>query len=201
MPERKSVGETSQSCSQDKTKYDPLEVAHALLDDTLEQLYECAQKHEKFFDENEFFLVLIVASDPLIKNVRRHKYYAYLYMPSPRPQQVVFLYNKTTQKIKRLWSLPDAKVMATISTMGYVAPQWVETKGWCDAFFDGTFFDHIRKSHNVLHLSESEYLDLYREELLQTGAKDGSSLPAQPFDFSKIKIDHIIDTKTARTDQ
>ena len=201
MVERKSAGEISQSCSQDETKYDNLEVAHALLDDTLEQLFICAEKYEKVFDEKEFFLVLLIASDPLIKNVRRHKYYAFLYLPSPRPQQVVFLYNKVTQKIRRIWSLPDAKVMATISTMDYVAPQWQETKGWCDAFFDGTFFEYIRKSNAFLHLSEAEFLDLHREELLKTGIKDGSSLPPQPFDFEKIKIDHIIDTKTARTEQ
>ena len=201
MPERKSAGELSQSCSQDRTRYDPLEVAHALLDDTLEQLIECAKKHEKIFEEDEFFLILIIASDPLIKHVRRHKYYAYMFMPSPRPQQVVFLYNRHTQKIRRLWSLPDAKVMATISEMGYVDPKWQQTKEWCDAFYDGDFFNHIRKSCDICHLSECEFLDLNREKLIKAGAKQTESLPPEPFDFGKIKIDHIIDTKTARTEQ
>lgn len=200
MPERVSGGELDYKCSQDKTKYDPLEIAYALTDDITEQLYLCAEKHDKIIDEDEYFLVLIIAYDPLIKHLRRHKYYAYPFMPSPRPQQVVFLYNKHTQRIRRLWSLPDAKVMATISEMGYVAFDWVQTKGWCDAFYNHDFFDHIRKQHNICHLSESEWLDLHREELIKAGAKESPILPAEPFDFCKIKVDHIIDTKTARTD-
>lgn len=198
---RKTGGELSDQCSKDKTKYDPLEVGHALLDDTLQQLYECAATHEKIFEEDEFFLVLIIASDPLIKHVRRHKYYGFMFLPSPRPQQVVFLYNRHTQKIRRLWSLPDAKVMATISEMGYVDSKWKQTKEWCDAFYNGDFFNYIRKSCDICHLSEHEFLDLNREKLIKSGAKEAKSLPPEPFDFAKIKIDHIVDTKTARTEQ
>lgn len=200
MPERLTGGELDHKCSLDKTKYDPLEVGYALTNDILDQLYECAEKHDRIFDEDEYFLVLIIAYDPLIKHLRRHKYYAFPFLPSPRPQQVVFLYNKVTQKIKRLWSLPDAKVMATISEMGYVAPLWSNTKGWCDAFFSGDFYSFIRRQHNICHLSESEYLDLHREEFLKAGAKESPSSAPEPFDFSKIKIDHIVDTKTARTE-
>ncbi len=188
MAERKSAGERSQSCSQDKTRYDPLEVAHALLDDTLEQLIECAKKHEKIFQEDEFFLILIIASDPLIKHVRRHKYYAYMFMPSPRPQQVVFLYNRHTQKIRRLWSLPDAKVMATISEMGYVDPKWQQTKEWCDAFYDGDFFNHIRKSYNILHLSECEFLDLIEKNSSSLERRRLKLFPPSPLILARSRL-------------
>ncbi len=159
----------------------------------------CANRHEEIFNEDEFFVGLIVAYDPLIKHVRRHKYFALLYLPQPRPQQAIFLYNKNTQNLKRLWSLPDAKVMATISEMGYVSPQWQETKGWCDAFYRGDFFNFIRSQHSICHLSESEYLQVNREKLIKAGCKECESLPAEPFDFSKVSVEKIIDTKKAMT--
>lgn len=201
MTDKITAGELDQKCARDSTKYDPLEVGYALTDDIVDQLLICANRHESVFDENEFFVGLIVAYDPLIKHVRRHKYFALLYLPQPRPQQAIFLYNKKTQKLKRLWSLPDAKVMATISEMSYVAPQWVETKGWCDAFYNGTFWSHIRKQHNICHLSESEYLNANREKLIKAGCKDIDTLPPEPFDFSKVRIEKIVDTKKSLPDE
>lgn len=201
MPDRITAGDLDQKCARDNTKYDPLEVAHALTDDIVSNLLICAYRHEEIFDEDEYFVGLIVAYDPLIQHVRRHKYFALLYLPQPRPQQAIFLYNKKTQKLKRLWSLPDAKVMATISEMGHVAPQWVQTKGWCDAFFSGDFFNHIRRQHSLCHLSESEYLDLNREKLIKAGCKESESLATESFDFSKIRIEQIIDTKKSLTEE
>jgi hypothetical protein len=213
MEERKTAGELSLKATSDNTKYDPLEIGYALTDDVIHQLQVCGQNHSHIFDEHEYFLVLIVAGDPLIKGVRRHKYAAFIHMPKPRPQQSCFLYNKFTGKIKRLWSLPDAKVMATISQMSYVDKKWRETKGWCDAFFCGWmfddatqtyintnthhFFDYIRKQHGIKHLSESEYLDAHREELIKAGCKETDTALSDPFDFSKVSIEKIVDTKTA----
>ncbi len=184
-----TAGELDEKCARDSTKYDYLEVGHALTDDILDQLLICAHRHEKIFNEDEFFVGLIVASDPLIKHVRRHKYFALLYLPQPRPQQAIFLYNKKLGKIKRLWSLPDAKVMATISEMGYVSPEWTQTKGWCDAFFRGDFFNFIRGQHSISHLSESEYLETNREKLIKAGCKESETLLPEPFDFNKVSIE------------
>jgi hypothetical protein len=200
MAKRKTAGEQSVKARSDTTKHDYLEVGYALTDDIIEQLQICAQAHDKIFDEDEYCLILIVAGDPLIKGIRRHKYAAFLYLPQPRPQQSVFLYNKNTQSMKRLWCMPDAKVMAIISEMKSVAPSWQKTKGWCDAFFDGRFFEHIRAEHGISMLSESEYLDVHRQELIKAGCKEREPTLPDPFDFSKIKIEHIVDTKTARSD-
>ena len=201
MRRRKTAGELSLKARNDNTKYDPLEVGHALTDDVVKQLYICAERHLSIFDEDEFCLGLFVAGDPLIQGVRRHKYAAFLYLPSPRPEQSCYLYNKKNNSIKRLWSLPNAKVMAVISEMKQVAPKWKLTKEWCDAFFDGKFWEHIRRQHNISLLSEHEYLNVHREELIKSGGQESSALDPQPFDFSKIKIDKIIDTKTAIGDQ
>jgi hypothetical protein len=216
---KKTAGELSLKAAADNTVYDPLEVGYALTDGVVEQLMICAKKHESLFDEDEFFLGLFIASDPLIKNLRRHKYAAFLFMPMPRPEQSVYIYNRHSQKIKRLWSLPSAFVMATISNMPFVAPQWQLTKSWCDAFFYGWkpiiengkvirienttphhFHNLIRKQNNIFHYNEKEYLDSHRQELIQAGNQDMNSTTPDAFDFSKVTIEHIIDTKTALTE-
>lgn len=195
---RKTAGELSLKAKSDSQVYDPLELGYALTDKVIENVLECAYKHEKIFDEPEYFVVLQRASDPLIKGVMRQKFYAYLYLPDPRPEQSVFIYSKSTQRIKRLWSLPSPAVMAVISEMGYVDKKWKQTKSWCDAFFDGRFWELIRKENNFGHLSRSEYINLHRNELIKAGADDSLTGSSNPFDFSKIQIEHIVDTKTAR---
>lgn len=204
-----TAGFKAHKARQDRTKYDPLEVGYALCDDVVNQLRICAMRHEKIFDEDEYFLGLFVASDPLIAGLRRHKYAAFLHMPLPRPNQSIYIYNKKTQVIKRLWTLPNALVMAQISSMGYIAPQWQKTKGWCDAFFYGWaqsspenwinttpshFFNFIRKQHNISHLAEHEFLDANREELINSGCKIPQSNISEPFDFSKVFTEKVADS-------
>jgi len=201
MAKRKTAGELNLKAASDSTKYDPLEVAHALTDDIAQNLVECAKIHDKIFDEEEYCLILVIAGDPLIKHVRRHKYTAFPFLPQPRPQQAVFLWNKPLQKFKFLWSLPDAKVMATISEMGYVSPKWSRTKGWCDAFFEGKFFEHVRNQQgNSILPTETEYLNANREKLIKAGCNEVDSPITEPFDFSKVQVNHIVDTKTARVE-
>ncbi len=201
ITKRKTAGELSLKASSDVTKYDPLEVGEALTEDVYEQLMLCAEAHEKIFNEDEFFIVLIIAGDPLIQNVRRHKYCALLYLPQPRPQQTVFLYNKKTQAIRRLWALPNALVMATISEMKHVAPQWKTTKSWSDAFYSGKFHEYIRMQHKIDYLTEKEFLEVNRDKLIKSGCKDVETFPADPFDFSKIMTEKIIDPLNTLSNQ
>lgn len=196
---RKTAGQLAIKAASDPTKYDSLEVGHALCQDVIEQLNICAEKHRNIIDEDEFCVVMVLADDPLIKGILRRKFYAWPYLPSPRPRQSCFLYRKPSGTFLRLWVLPDALSMATASEMKHVAPQWRTIKGWSDAFFDGKFFEHIRKQHNINMLSEKEYLDANREKLIQAGCKEVSSVPTDPFDFSKVSINKIVDTQTAIT--
>jgi len=195
MQERKTAGELSLKAASDSTKYDPWEVGYALTDGMLEQIYDCAKHCDKIYDEEEYCIVCVTAGDPLIKGIKRFKYYGWLWLPKPRPQQVVFLWNKTKQQlIKRLWSLPDAKVMATISEMSIVAPRWMQTKAWCDAFFDGVFWEYIRKEHDIKMLSQDEFLEVHREELVKAGCEHFQTFTSEPFDFSKISAYKVEDS-------
>lgn len=195
---RVSAGELSKKALADTTKYNALEVGHAMADNIEKELYESAVKHHNIFDENEYCVVMVIAKDPLIKNLIRRKFYCTLYLPSPRPNQAVFLYNKSLGLItKRLWVLPSDMVMAELATLGFVDLRYRTMQAWSIAFFDGNFWEFIRYESKINMLSEHEYFLEHREELIQAGCKIPDSTFSQPFDFDKINIEKVIDTQEA----
>lgn len=192
MVERLTAGELSQKAASDTTRYDAYEVGDIFTHDVYDQLMICAKNHENQFAEPEFCLGLYIASDPLIHNVRRHKYCAFPWLPKPRPQQAVFLFKKSNQTIKRLWSLPDAKTMAIISEMPYVADKWRLTKYWSTLFFTPHFFEAIRKQHDIKMLSQDE-LDAHSAKIGHPRTDEVKGSIADTFDFSKIAVEKVID--------
>jgi hypothetical protein len=195
---RMTAGEMSLKAAADNTKYDSLEVGYNLTNDIAKELAICAERHDPIFNEEKYCIGYVLAGDPLIKNVMRRKFFAMLYLPSPRPNQTIFLYNKTFQRFeKRLWVLPNAMTMAELSEMSTVHKSWQSMKNWSDSFFRGTFWEDIRKEHNIDMLSEIEYLNAHREELIKAGCKEVDPILTQPFDFSKIAINKIIDPLAA----
>jgi hypothetical protein len=212
MQQRKTAGELSQKALADTTKYDALEVGHAIVEDVEKHIRDCIEKHRPIIDEPEFCVIRIIADDPLIKNVRRAKWYAWPYLPKPRPNQAVLLYNKALDRItKRLWILPSDMVMAELSSLSVVDKRYQTMKFWSDLYFekwkyiDGNFvntdpchFWKVIRAHSKIDMpSEHEYFLEHREELIQAGCKIPNSDDTEAFDFRKIHIKHIIDTQTA----
>lgn len=190
-----TAGELSKKAASDTTKYDALEVGHAMADDISKHLCESIEKHRHIIDEDEFCVVMVIAKDPLIKNAIRRKFYCWPYLPSPRPNQAVFLYNKRLDKItKRLWVLPSDMVMAELAGSQIVVnKRYATMQAWSVAFFKGTFWEYIRHEHDIKMPSEHEYFLAHREELLKAGCKIPTSNHSDPFDFSKIHIKKVID--------
>jgi hypothetical protein len=196
MNQRVTAGELSRKALSDNTKYDALEVGHAMADDIEKHLYESVQKYNDMIDEREFCVVMIVAKDPLLKNLVRRKFYCWPYLPSPRPNQAVFLYNKGLGKItKRLWVLPSDTVMAELASLAIVDKRYKTMQAWSVAFFEGKFWEYIRYESQTNMLSEHEYFLKHREELIKAGCKVPDSSFSEPFDFSKIAIEKIVDTQ------
>ena len=191
-----TAGELAHKASQDSTKYLAREVGEAMCHDVDIQLRECIEKHRPIIDENEFCIVRVIATDNLIKGLKRIKYYAWPYLPSPRPNQSVFLYNKQLDRIThRLWVLPDARLMAVLaSTLEIVPKEYQTMQAWSVAFFKGMFWEYIRYDQKITMLSEREYFLEHREELIQAGCKLPDTDSAEAFDFSKIHIDNVVDT-------
>ena len=195
---RKTAGELSHKALSDTTKYDALEVGHAMADDISKHLYDAVKNYHNIIDENEFCVVMVVAKDPLLVNLVRRKFYCWPYLPSPRPNQAVFLYNKSAGRIvKRLWVLPSDMVMSELASMAIVHKRYVTMQAWSVAFFQGKFWEYVRFESGVDMLSEHEYFLKHREELIKAGCKIPDSSYSEPFDFSKIQIEHIVDTQTA----
>jgi hypothetical protein len=195
---RETAGEISNKLKSDTTKYDALEVGHAMADDIGDHLYEAARTYHDMINENEYCVVMIVAKDPLLSNLVRRKFYCWPYLPSPRPNQACFLYNKPLGRItKRLWVLPSDMVMAELATLSVVDSRYKTMQAWSLAFFDGKFWEYIRYEHGIDMLSETEYLSKHRDELLKAGCNIPDSHRAEPFDFSKIQIKQVVDTQTS----
>lgn len=193
MTKRKTAGELSLAASADTTRYNSLEVAHALADEVEKELFICARRHNTIFDEEEFCIGYVIATDPMIQNVMRRKFFAMLYMPSPRPNQSVFLYNKMQDQItKCLWVLPNPATMAELSELTIVDKKYRRMKAWCDAFYEKRFWPFIRSENKISLLSEIEYLNANREKLIKAGCKEGKPPSSEAFDFSKIAGNKVV---------
>jgi hypothetical protein len=193
--EKTTAGELSQKAVKDTTNYNVLELGHALVGDIFAECRKSIETYRDMIDEPEFCVVMQIASDPIIKNLKRRKFYCWPYLPSPRPNQSVWLYNKSRDEItKRLWILPTAQRMASLSESKTVPKDYLTMQAWSIAFFEGRFWEFIRHMHSIDMLSEQEYLEANTDKLVQSGCKDAQSVPAEAFDFSKIQIKNVVDT-------
>lgn len=193
MNKRKTAGELSIQASRDTSKYSSMEVAMALTKDIEDQIYICAGRHNPIFNEDEYCIGYVLASDPLISNVMRRKFFAMLYLPSPRPSQTIFLYNKVAGVItKRLWCLPNAATMAELSECANVHPSWQQMKGWCDAFFKLKFWPYIREESGCTLPSEIEFLNRHRKELIAASPNQVNPLLSQPLDPVEAMVNKVI---------
>lgn len=219
MTKRLTAGELSKKALSDTTKYQAREVGQALADTIAPELRKCIENHKNIIDENEFCIVMIIAKDPLISNLQRRKFYAWPYLPKPRPNQTVFLYNKGKDKIThRLWTLPSDMVMAELHSLSHVDKVYQGMKAWSDAFYKGWkyipnpvkgkpgqfvntdplyFWNFVRADQKIDMPSEYEYFLQHREELIKAGCKPLDSTYSEPFDFSKIAIEKIVDSQQA----
>lgn len=192
-----TAGQLAKKASEDKTKYDALEVGYAMCENDEKHFRDCIELHRDKIDQDQFCLVMLLCDDPLIANMKRRKFYAWPFLPKPRPNQTVLLYDKRLDRIiKQLWVLPCAMVMAELAgTNVIVHKNYQRMQAWSVAFYKGTFWDYIRWEHNISMLSEHEALLAHRQKLIQSGAQLTQMTSSEPFDFSKIQINNIVDTK------
>jgi len=202
MRKRQTAGEISKKLSQDTTKYDALELGYAMAEGIDEHLYQAVANYKDIIEEDEFCVVMLVGKDNLIQNVIRRKFYCWPYLPKPRPNQAVFLYKKSTERIvKRLWVLPSDVVMSELASLRHVDKRYKTMQAWSVAFFENKFWEYIRYESGINMLSEHEYFLEHRQELIDAGCKIPDSNDPEPFDFSKIHIKNVIDTQESVVDK
>lgn len=194
MTGRKTAGELANQALKDNTKYDARELALAVCDDLEEQLYKAAENYDKQITQDEFCIVMVLATDSMIKTMKRRKFYCWPWLPKPRPNQSVFLYNRAKQKItKRLWVLPSAEVMAELSTSDLIVHKRYQTmRDWSVAFYKQKFWEFIRYEHDIKMLSQEEHFKLHDTELSEPEVDDVDSLIPETFDFDKIRCGDVL---------
>jgi hypothetical protein len=197
---KRTAGELAFKALSDSTKYDALEVGYAMAENLEKHLEECINNHKnqiKESDQNKFCVVMVLGKDKLLKNLIRRKFYCWPFLPKPRPNQAVFLYDKQKSRIvKRLWVLPSDMVMAELSDPTLVVDKRYKTmQKWSKSFFKGTFWEDIRKEHKLDMLSEHEFVLQHRKENLQLFSKDLHTDFTEPFDFSKIAVKKVVDAE------
>lgn len=193
---KETAGQLAKKAAEDQTKYDALEVGHAMTDDIEIHLRQAIENYRPIIDEDEFCVVMIIAKDSMLPNLIRRKFYCWPYLPSPRPNQAVFLYNKPLDRItKRLWVLPSDLVMAELAgTSVLVHKRYQTMQAWSVAFFKGTFWEYIRFEHKINMPSEHEYFLANRDKLMQAGCKPQEFGITEAFDFDKISIQQAENT-------
>lgn len=194
---RETAGQIANKALKDNTKYKPLEIAHAQTDGLEHHIRECIENYRDKIDQNEFCVVMVIAEDPLIKTLKRRKFYCWPWLPSPRPNQSVFLYNKGKDRLtKRLWVLPNALTMAELATPGLIVGKDYETmQAWSIAFYKGTFWDYIRHEHHIKMLSQEEFFESNSSEIPQSLLNQKNPSLMESFDFSKIQGNNFADAK------
>lgn len=186
-----TAGEMSLKALADPAKYESMDVGNELTKDVLNNIVYCIDKHKDIIQEPEFCVVMLLADDPIIKNMLRIKYYAWPYLPKPRPRQSCFLYRRTGDTLLRLWTLPHAGMMEGLTLQTNVEPEYKQMQEWSKAFYNENFFDYIRKQHGIGLLSESEYLKANREELVKSCTYDVPFLPSDAVEITNVAIDQI----------
>lgn len=189
---RGEAGQLEQKIREDSTKYKSMEVAHAICEGLGEQIEECARKHHDVINEPEFFIVMLLGDDPVLSTVIRRKFYAWPFMPQPRPNQSVWIYRKAKQEIELVWVLPEPATMAYLSSTLVVHDQYKRMKRWCDYFYNGDFAERIRQEYkNPGWLTESEYLKRNFTELSKALGDKSKGFGAKPFDLSEVSVGDV----------
>lgn len=200
MAKRKTAGELANQALADNEKYDAWDLAKTWSKSVLDEVWKCIDHAKPRCADQEFCVVMLYASDCVIKNAIRRKFYAWPWLPQPRPNQAVWLYRKSTDDIQGLWCLPEPYTMAKISTDIQCPKEYLRMSSWCRSFFNGTFPKDIRKESGIDLLTEEEYSKKHAHLMKkrEPSTNDSSIFGSDPFDFFKpFQTDQVKDSALA----
>lgn len=193
MTEKKTIGELSAQASRDTNSYCAFDVADEVVKDIEAQVWECISRHKELFD-GDFCVVMLIASDPLLKNMVRRKFYAWPFLPKPRTSQTVWYYYSKADEIKGLWCLPSSDALATLSVIIQVDPAYRKMQRWANLFYTTNFWKEIRKESNISMLSEEEHLEVIRKEGTHSLSDDVSPDFTNPIDSMRFDTQQVVDS-------
>lgn len=197
-----TAGEAEKKIREDRTVYKAMEVAEAACHDIMQQVEICADTHHHIIDEPEFFVVMLLGDDSVLKTVTRRKFYAYPFLPSPRPNQSVWAYYKKSKSLQFLWALPEPMTMAALSTMTAVDPAYRNMKMWSDWFYSGRFSHYVREFFHKQHwVTEKQYLRAHSAKFIEAMKNRDSRLGADTTNSLDVDVQKLIDARKTGSDQ
>lgn len=199
-----TAGEKANKALKDEAKYNPQDIAHGMAEDIFKGLQESVELYYPHIEQEQFCAVYVRAADPLIPNLIRNKFYCWPWLPKPRPDQGVFLFDKRVNNFtKRLWVLPPPHTMAELASSQelLMAEPYRNMRDWSVAFFKGTFWEFIRYQHDIDMLSQDEYMKLHGKELFEPDGDFANGGITETFDFSKITVGQHADSGDASPSQ
>lgn len=195
--EKVTAGMLAQQASLDSYNYSPVDLAMEWTKSIEEELWKCVEAHKNKIDEKEFCVVMSYADDCVLSSVIRRKFYAWPFLPKPRPRQSVWLYRKGGQDLQLLWSLPKADTMAKLGVYLDIPKEYRRMAKWVRAFYDNTFFDTIRKEAGITLESNGEFLKAHSGKNGESILDNSHASISDTFDFGKHLKTKVIDSSNS----
>lgn len=148
MTKKETVGKISSDLLQKTPESrDPIELQRSMQEEYFSNLLECIETNQNKYD-NHFFVVVITKNERLMPNVFRNYFYARKTCPTPDYDQTVWRYDKLTDELEYLWTIPsrDTSIHLKMHALE-VAQEEKELLRFVLEFSDGTLFK-VAKYYN-----------------------------------------------------
>lgn len=170
-----------------------LDLGYAFSDETYKGVIECIGRHYDVFGSHikQFCVSCILCyGEGSLKYLIRRKFYGFPFLPTPCPNQAVWMVDKEKEEVTFLWTLPTPEKMAMLSEEFSFLANEARMKKWCDWFYKGafTFWENIRTQHSISMLSEMEFNRRNREMGAKCVNDDVLGTPADSLYLPEVRI-------------
>ena len=122
-----------------------IELEREMQKEYMKNVLECIDAHKKMFD-SDFYVVVITKREPLMPNVLRNYFMARLSCPTPDYDQSVYKYNRSSQSIDYIWTIPSRETSHHLKENAmYVAHEESDLLNFVLEFADGTLYKLAKK--------------------------------------------------------
>jgi hypothetical protein len=148
MTKKETVGKISSDLlAKEPESRDPIELQQSMQENYFSNLLECISNNQNNYQKH-FFIVVITKNERLMPNVFRNYFYARKTCPTPDYDQTVWRYDKSSDELEYLWTIPSRDTAIHLKMHALeVAQDEKELLRFVLEFADGTLFK-VAKHYN-----------------------------------------------------